>query len=336
MKKDPTVSVIIPVKQLSYFLIYENLPSFENQTSKDFEVIVLPNEQALYDLTLLKKYPWLRILPTGSVTRPAMKRDIGAKNAKGSIIAFLDDDAYVTADWIRIGIKDLKSESIAAVGGPGKVPPGSGIWEKSFDQILTSTIGSGSNTYRFTEGKKQYVDDYPSMNFFVRKKIFDAIGGFNNDYWPGEDSKLCNDIVYREKKKILYDPKLLVYHHRRNTLGGFLVQHANYGFHRGSFYAQGDKNSKRLIYLVPSFFVLYLLLLPFIAPALFFPNPLYLHIVWIPIYLYFGLLLFTVFRGFLQTLNFSITLGAALTLLLMHVVYGILFLVGYIKEKQKK
>jgi len=61
------VSVIIPIKQLTYYLIFENLPAFEKQTYNNFEVIVLPNEHAQYDLTLLRKYKWLKIIPTGKI-----------------------------------------------------------------------------------------------------------------------------------------------------------------------------------------------------------------------------------------------------------------------------
>jgi len=80
-KKHPFISVVIPVRSLSYFLLFENLPNMDLQTFKNFEVIVLPNEHSTYDLTLMNKYSWLRIIPTGSITRPAQKRDIGVKNA---------------------------------------------------------------------------------------------------------------------------------------------------------------------------------------------------------------------------------------------------------------
>ena len=45
--------------------------------------------------------------------------------------------------------------------------------------------------HRFTPLKKRFVIDYPSMNFFIRKTTFEKVGGFNSDYWPGEDSKLA-------------------------------------------------------------------------------------------------------------------------------------------------
>src|SRR5436190_22981562 len=97
--KSPFFSVVIPLKEIGYYIIFEAIPALDQQLYKKFEVIVLPNQHESYDLTLLKKYKWLRIIPTGKVTRPAEKRDIGAKEAKGNIIAFIDDDAYPPKEW---------------------------------------------------------------------------------------------------------------------------------------------------------------------------------------------------------------------------------------------
>ena len=93
--------------------MFENIPEFENQTYKKFEVIVLPNEHAQYDLTLLKKYKWLKIIPTGKITKPAEKRNIGVKEAKGNIIAFIDDDAYPGNDWLEQAVISFKKSNNA-------------------------------------------------------------------------------------------------------------------------------------------------------------------------------------------------------------------------------
>ena len=66
--------------------------------------------------------------------------------------------------------------------------------EKIFDSILTSKFGSGSFTYRFQKEKTRCVDDYPLMNFIIRKDMYEKFGGLL-DYWPGEDSKLCEKII---------------------------------------------------------------------------------------------------------------------------------------------
>lgn len=329
MKKTlPKISVVIPVRQLSYYLLYENLPEMAKQTYKKFEVIVLPNEHGQYDLTLLKQYKWLRIIPTGKITRPAQKRDIGVKNAKGEIIAFIDDDAYPDPDWITDAVSFFMTKKVAVVCGPGVLPARTNTWEKIFDEVLKSRIGSGGYAYRFTARHERYVDDYPSMNFFIRKKLFQKLGGFNSDYWPGEDSKLCNDVTVKEKGKIYYHPDVLVYHHRRTGFKGYLKQHASYGFHRGAFFAHGDQNSRNLAYLAPTLFVLYIIMLPVIYLLV---GPIAL----LPLGLYGILLIYLVLRSFANTLSPRVALGSALVLVSTHLVYGVNFIKGFLRGINK-
>lgn len=333
MMKKPLVSIIIPVREISNYLRDENLPAFVGQTYKNFEVIVLPNKSNEEDKKLLLNHKWLKIIPTDKVTRPAEKRDIGAKKSKGSILAFIDDDAYPSSDWLEKAIHYFESKKTEVICGPGIIPQKTNIWEKIFDEILISSIGSGGYQYRFVQKNARFVDDYPSMNFLIQKDVFQKLGGFNSEYWPGEDSKLCEDLVYKYKGKIYYNPAILVYHHRRSNLFGFLKQHASYGFHRGAFFAHGDRNSRRLSYLIPTFFVLYLLFIP-----LSFLLPTNYPLLTTPLIAYICLGLFLIVQSFVHTKNIILSVSTFFVLFLTHFTYGIMFvrgfIVGIIKNKK--
>lgn len=332
------VSVIIPTKELSYYLLFENLPAFVEQKYRNFEVIVLPNNPSLYTLALREKYPWIKVVATPKITRPAEKRDLGVKHAKGEIIAFIDDDAAPTADWLTNAVAVFKKHKVAAVAGPGILPKTADFWEKVFDELLKTKIGSGGFAYRFVSGKQQYVDDYPSMNFLIKKDTFNELGGFNSDYWPGEDSKLCNDLVHKLHEKILYHPDVVIYHHRRNTVKSFLKQHANYGFHRGAFFAHGDRNSLRFAYLVPTIFVAYLGVLV-LSLLLFLTHIISLTIFGIiasPMIFYLIMAAVLLLQAVYATRNLLVGFGAVYILFLTHLTYGIMFVKGYIKGKTHK
>ena len=334
MKKDPFISVIIPVKNLTYLLLHECLPELAKQTYKKYEVIILPNESSQYDLVLLKLYKNLRIVPTGTITRPAQKRDMGVQEAKGEVIAFLDDDAYPHPKWLEEAAKLFKKHNIEAVCGPGALPASSNTWEKIFDEVLKTGIGAGGFSYRFTPRAKRYVTDYPSMNFLIRKEVFQKLGGFNSNYWPGEDSKLCNDLIEKEKGKILYSPDVLVYHHRRKDLKGYLKQHGRYGFHRGAFFAHGDENSRNIAYLIPSFFLAYLISLPIfllIGYTAGFLSYSLTAIILSPLALYCSFLLYLMLKSLLTTEDLLVSLGAPMVLFLTHAKYGLMFLKGFKK-----
>lgn len=327
------VSVIIPTRSLNDYIIRENLPAFLLQTFTNFEVIVLPNEPDKLDKELLSHYRWLRIIPTGKITRPAEKRDIGVKHAKGNIIAFIDDDAFPSANWLERAVETFDDEhsdqkQLAAVCGPGVLPENALFWEKVFDAVLRTWFGSGGYSYRFNPERKRFVDDYPSMNFLIKKSVFEKVGGFNSDFWPGEDSKLCEDIVYKVKDKILYNPDVLIYHHRRNNLVAYLQQHGNYGFHRGAFFAHGDKNSRRFGYLIPSAFVVYstiTLLLFAIVPT---HIEKYSTLLLIPLIIYMVFEVYVFLKTLVINKDLIVSLAAPLVLFLTHVIYGILFIKG--------
>lgn len=344
----PFISVVIPLRTISYYLVNEGLPAFAQQTYKMFEVIVLPNHISSQDAKLLKKFRFLKIIETHDITRPAQKRDIGVKHARGSIVAFIDDDAYPHKNWLSNAVAQLDTNisgiyhnKIAAVCGPGIVPRTGAFWEQVFQTILESKLGSGGYTYRFIPEKKRFVDDYPSMNFIILKHVFEKVGGFDSNFWPGEDSKLCEDIVYKLEAKILYDPTVLVYHHRRPVLAHFLKQHGNYGYHRGAFFAHGDRNSRRLNYLVPTFFTIYLSVtiiytISIILSSRFYDIQLFSMIIFTPALLYFFLLIKQFFSAYRNKHSLKIAIFSSIVLFLMHVYYGVKFVHGFFTGLIKK
>lgn len=244
-------SIIIPVKQLNDY-IDESMSFIRQLDYRNFEVLILP------DFDEKKRIAGAKIIPTGAVG-PAEKRDLGAKVATGEILAFLDDDAYPTKNWLKIAAKDFKDPAVAAVGGPALTPKNEPFKAKLSAALFESFIGGGNGRFRYLPiGKKRPADDLPSVNLLVRKDIFQKIKGFNCQYWPGEDTKLCLDIL-ATGKKIIYDPDLQVYHHRRASLIAHFRQVGNYALHRGFFAKKYPVTSLKLFYFLPSLFVIYLI-----------------------------------------------------------------------------
>ena len=246
----PFVSIVIACPRKSRMLD-ECLGGIDRQTYREFEVIVLPDEDA-GDVSTDR----VRWIPTGKI-RPAEKRNIGISAAKGSIVAFIDDDAYPDERWLEQAVRYFGEESIGAVGGPGVTPPGDRWLSRAGGRVYDNILVSGNYRYRYKAGGvRMDVEDYPSCNLFVRKSELERIGGYRTDFWPGEDTLLCKDII-DGWKRIIYDPWIVVYHHRRALFAPHLRQLGRYGFHRGYFCKRFPSNSLRFSYFVPSLFVLY-------------------------------------------------------------------------------
>ena len=249
---NPLVSVVIACPKPSWMLS-ECLEAIRGQSYEKWEVIVLPDEAD----AAAADGERIRFIPTGKV-RPAEKRNVGIRAAKGEIVAFIDDDAYPDAHWIEYAVKYFGDSDIGAVGGPGVTPPGDRRLARLGGRVYDSFLVSGNYNYRYRAGGvRMDVEDYPSCNLFVRKSVLDKVGGYRTDFWPGEDTLLCKDIL-ECWKRIVYDPWVIVYHHRRPLFLPHLRQLGRYGFHRGYFCKRFPSNSRRLSYFVPTLFVFYL------------------------------------------------------------------------------
>ena len=184
---------------------------------------------------------------------------MGIVQSQGEILAFIDDDAYPRDDWLINALKNFKDENIAAVGGPSVTPPSDNLLQQASGLVYSSLSASGDHIRRYLPMERTEVDDYPSCNFFVRKSVIKEIGGFDTNFWPGEDTKLCLDITKGLAKKIIYDPRVLVFHHRRPLFLPHLRQIANYALHRGYFVKRYPQTSLRAVYFLPTLVLLAIL-----------------------------------------------------------------------------
>ena len=332
--RDPLVSVVIACPNRSWMLD-ECLKALAVQTYRSFEVIVLPDgtDGGSGAPAPVPEDIAISFLSTGKV-RPAEKRNIGIKAAKGEIVAFIDDDAYPDAHWIEYAVRYFGDETVGAVGGPGVTPPNDPFLARIGGRVYDNWLVSGNYRYRYKAGGvRRDVDDYPSCNLFVRKSLLDSFGGYRTDFWPGEDTLLCKDIV-DSGKRIVYDPWVVVCHHRRALFGPHLRQLGRYAFHRGYFVKRFPSNSLHLSYFVPSLFVLYLFVW---AALVIIPQPIVMSveffIVWnaamtVPLLAYVALVALTTFA-----VNPLVWLMTACGVFATHVTYGIRFIGGLLARR---
>jgi len=322
------VSVIIPVKKINDYLRQETIPAILEQTYQNFETIILPDRPSK------EKFSKTKIIPSWPKTGPADKRDIGAKKAKGEILAFLDDDSYPDKNWLKNAIKIFKKNSeITGVCGPALTPSDDNFCQKASGYVWSTRLGSGgAGTYRCAISPRREVDDYPTVNFLVKKKNFFAVGGFDSHFWPGEDTKLCHDLVYKLGKKIIYDPKVSLHHHRREVFGPHLKQISRYAIHRGHFARILPKTSLRLGYLFPTIFVLGLIIGFFLS----FFYPIFRLFYLSAIGAYLIALLMTAIQVYLKEKNLKLALLVIPSIFITHVVYGILFIKGFLARELKR
>ncbi len=310
-------SILIALPAATRYLD-ESLAALERQTVRDFEVILLP------DAPSGRSWPaWCREVPTGR-RRPAEKRNRGIAEAHGAIIAFLDDDAWPVDRWLEAALPHFNDPGVVGVGGPGATPAHDPFWAQLSGRVYENVLVSGGYRCRYRAGSARDVDDWPSCNFFVRTAVVRRLHGFRTDYWPGEDTYLCLELTQTLRRRIVYEPQALVYHHRRALFLPHLRQIGRYGLHRGYFARHFPSTSRRLSYLMPS-----LLVLGLAGGALgsaFLPGLRGPYVTGVGCYLLATL-------GAAVSSRPHVWLFTWFGIMATHVVYGVRFLMGYFSTR---
>lgn len=316
------VSIVIPVKKINDY-VRESIPHILNLDYTDFEILLFP------DYSTNETFPKTKIIPTGKMG-PAKKRDLAIQYARGEVLAFLDDDAYPKKDWLKQALPHFYDQNIAAVGGPAVTPTNDSFSQKVSGAVFLSCFSGGNPERYWPMGRIKEIDDWPSVNFLVRKSDFIKIGGFDSTYWPGEDTKLCLDLIQKLQKKIIYEPNALVWHHRRSGIKTHLKQIGNYGLHRGFFAKKYPKNSLKLKYFIPSCFLIFIL---FSWILLFSSYKIIYLSIWL---IYFAALAFALISIYYKIRDIKVSLCALPYIFATHIFYGWRFIQGFIFTKNLK
>jgi len=109
-------------------------------------------------------------------------RNAGARHATGEILAFVDADHEIDAEWIAAVAEMLTNPDVTAAGAPC-VPPRDGNWvQRAYDCLRSHRSGPHE------------VEWLGSGNLAIRSRIFSAIGGFDASLQTCEDVDLCNRL----------------------------------------------------------------------------------------------------------------------------------------------
>jgi glycosyltransferase involved in cell wall biosynthesis len=211
MVKSSDVSVIIPSYNAQKTIL-QCLRALEQQTVQPLEIIVVDSSQDQTPEIVRQNFPNVILRHLSAQTFPGPARNMGARKANGTILAFIDADCIPDPDWIK-RIIDRYSEGHQVVGGSVGVgdPNNPYAWAghlMEFREVLP--IGSAHT-----------VEHVPSCNISYQKDIFNDSGGFPEAYYPQEDF-LLDYLLTLQGIKILFDPEIRIRHFCRDNLRGYI------------------------------------------------------------------------------------------------------------------
>jgi GT2 family glycosyltransferase len=145
-------------------------------------------------------------------------RNIGLHNAKGEVVAYIDDDVIVSKDWSKQILEPYEDKDVGGVGG--RVLP-FGHSEKAFDlpekyRAIGKVFDNGFilNNYDIIAEHPIKVDTLIGCNMSFRRRLLLKVGGFDENF-VGSCFRDDTDISTRVKRLgygLIYSPSAMVWH----------------------------------------------------------------------------------------------------------------------------
>lgn len=168
------ISFIIPVLNGETF-IGDCLDYMLREMTDRDEIIIVDNGSTDASLDIARRYDRVSILAHPDITIGAL-RNRGAAVARGDVLAFIDCDCLIWSGWRQAVEEVLADETVHATGS-------------HFDLSLEPTwIERAWIPPRRTSPVKTHY--MPSGNLVVRKSVYDAIGGFDEQLVTDEDTEI--------------------------------------------------------------------------------------------------------------------------------------------------
>jgi glycosyltransferase involved in cell wall biosynthesis len=218
---EPEISVIIPVLN-GESVIGRCLECLvQNRFSRNrFEIIVVDNGSKDRTLDVAKSFQAqvaLRILVLEKVHISAL-RNLGATEAHGKVLAFLDADCLAPPDWLHAVSQIARKDNSGVCGAHYQIPD---------DATWVGRVWSNDILHR----KQSNVSYVPAGDLIMRQDAFKRVGGFDESIQTNEDFELCQRAIQSGLTVGCYPELAVVHLGTPRTLLGFFRKQRWHGTH---------------------------------------------------------------------------------------------------------
>jgi len=139
------------------------------------------------------------------------KRNVALREAKGDLIAFVDDDAVVCPSWMQAIRNGFLSEKVGIVTGPSLLPPHATLWQRVAQMAMASSPYSIRRYNPFAEGLVEW-HNVIGANFAFRKQALMEAGGCPDQFLAqGDDMAMAHNVA-KKGWQVYYSPRACVHH----------------------------------------------------------------------------------------------------------------------------
>ena len=218
----PEVSVVV-VHYGKPSLTYAAIASLRSATQIPLELVVVDNDRSLERSGLSPRLRGARYLPQDENLGFVKASNLGAREAKGRHLLFLNNDVRVFPGAVEAGLKTLAEEGEAGAV-VGRILHFHGLLQEAGSLVWrdgsTESYGRGEDPeageFRFRRDV-----DYGSAAFLLTPAaLFGELGGFDEAYSPGyyEDVDYCLRL-WEKGWRVVYEPQSAIWHCEGGTFG---------------------------------------------------------------------------------------------------------------------
>src|SRR5512133_2783175 len=218
-------------------------------SSGPMKVIVVDNASRDGTVEMVEAgYPEVELIAAPSNLGFAAATNLGARRGSSPYLLALNPDTALTALALNTVLAVLAEHPEVAIAGPRLLRPDGSFdhaARRSFPTPLSALghfTGVGRRAasgplaaYRAPEVGSGPVDAVNGAFMLMRRSVFEAAGGFDEDYWMYMEDLDLSYRLAKEGWRSWYEPTATVMHVKGGTVSGERPPRLNWHFHRGMY-----------------------------------------------------------------------------------------------------
>jgi cellulose synthase/poly-beta-1,6-N-acetylglucosamine synthase-like glycosyltransferase len=216
------ISIIIPSYNSEKTIEHCLNSIFNQKTDLKYEVIVVDSSPNNLVDNIVKKHPKIKFIKEEEKTFSGIARNIGAKKAKGELLAFIDSDIIISKNWINRTFKYYKHRHDIFIGSIDIWKNNSNFFKKLEWFFVCSELKS-----LMKEGFRWCL---AGCALCVKKELFDK-----NNFLNMQTSQDSEFTIRLNKKgnNLYFNPKLRVSHIFQTTFSKLIKKAFTFGTSNG-------------------------------------------------------------------------------------------------------
>lgn len=213
------ISVIIPLYNVEKY-VYDCLLSFENQSYKDFEVIIIDDGSTDKSLEVVKMYIEKSEMNIKIIEQEnqgvSVARNTGIINSKGEYICFVDSDDMVSSRYLQDLFEKITEEIDVSICGIKNISE-----PETYEKKIERKINTNIKVYSAEIALNKFLlrDLKPGVwAMMIKRKILED----NSIYFTcgarySEDIEFIYKVLANSKQILVMDSKIYYYRMRGNS-----------------------------------------------------------------------------------------------------------------------